>query len=132
MADDNLVEPHLKDGSLERVLGDYEMPLMFISAVDLPSRTSSLAIRALVAISRRRFGQCLDARPSVQTAAEGIAANPVLEAVSCSDCVSRIAPVASRGCSVCEPLHLPYARKTGRDGLGVLLDPLIERLHQWT
>jgi LysR family transcriptional regulator for bpeEF and oprC len=55
MANDYLMEPHLKDGSLVRVLRDYEMPPVPISAVYLPSRTPSPAIRALVDMLRRRF-----------------------------------------------------------------------------
>lgn len=54
MANDYLMEPHLRDGSLVRVLREYEMPPVPISVVYLPTRMPSPAIQALVAILRRR------------------------------------------------------------------------------
>ncbi len=55
MATDYLVERHLADGSLVRILSEFEMPPVPISVLHLPSRNPSPAGRAFVAMLRRRL-----------------------------------------------------------------------------
>jgi LysR family transcriptional regulator for bpeEF and oprC len=55
MANDYLMEPHLSDGSLVRVLRAFELPPVPISVVRLPTRNPSTAARALTAMLRRRL-----------------------------------------------------------------------------
>ena len=59
MVNDYLVEQHLADGSLVRVLREFEMPPVPISAVYLPSRNPSPAARALTVMIRRSFASTL-------------------------------------------------------------------------
>ena len=54
MVNDYLVEPHLADGSLVRVLRAFELPPVPISVVHLPTRTPSPAARGVIAMLRRR------------------------------------------------------------------------------
>ena len=56
MATDYLVERHLADGRLVRVLRDFEVPPVPISVVHLPTRNPSPAARAFITILRRRLG----------------------------------------------------------------------------
>lgn len=55
MVNDYLVEPFLDDGSLVRVLREFEMPSVPISVVHLPTRNPSSAARALIGMLRRRL-----------------------------------------------------------------------------
>ena len=59
MVNDYLVERHLADGSLVRVLRDFEMPPVPISVVHLPTRNLSPATRAFTIMLRRRLGGTL-------------------------------------------------------------------------
>jgi DNA-binding transcriptional LysR family regulator len=52
---DYLVERHLEDGSLVRVLQAFEMPPVPISVVHLPTRNPSPAARALTSMLRSRL-----------------------------------------------------------------------------
>ncbi|MYZ44763.1 LysR family transcriptional regulator [Schauerella aestuarii] len=54
MVNDYLVEPLLEDGSLVRVLREFEMPPVPISVVHLPTRHPSSAARAFTRMLRRR------------------------------------------------------------------------------
>jgi len=54
MVNDYLVEPFLEDGSLVRVLREFEMPPVPISVVHLPTRNPSSAARAFIGMLRRR------------------------------------------------------------------------------
>ena len=55
MANDYLMAPHLADGSLVRVLREFETTPLPISVVNLPTRTPSPAIRAFTAMLRNRL-----------------------------------------------------------------------------
>lgn len=55
MVNEYLVEQHLADGSLVRVLRAFEMPPVPISVVHLPTRNPSPAARALAVMLRRRL-----------------------------------------------------------------------------
>lgn len=52
---DYLIEPHLADGTLIRVLEPFETAAIPINALYLPARTPSPAIKALTAMLRRRM-----------------------------------------------------------------------------
>ncbi|WP_346830850.1 LysR family transcriptional regulator [Pseudomonas abietaniphila] len=56
MVNDYLVEPHLKDGSLVRVLCEFEMPQVPISIV-LPNRNPLSAVRAFSAMLSRHLAR---------------------------------------------------------------------------
>ena len=55
MANDYLMERHIADGELVRVLRSFEMPPVPISIVQLPTRNPSPDARAFVAMLRRRL-----------------------------------------------------------------------------
>lgn len=55
MANNYLVEQHLEDGSLVRVLREFEMPWVPISIVHLPNRTPLRAVHAFTAMLRSRL-----------------------------------------------------------------------------
>lgn len=55
MVNDYLVEKELHDGSLVRVLRDFEMPPLPISVLKLPTRVASPATQALMTMLRRRI-----------------------------------------------------------------------------
>lgn len=55
MVNDYLVEKHLADGSLVRVLREFETPPVPISVVQLPARNPSQAAQALTVMLRRRL-----------------------------------------------------------------------------
>lgn len=59
MANDYLMEQHLADGSLVRVLREFEMPPVPISVVHLPTRNPSSAARAFTVMLRRRLAGTL-------------------------------------------------------------------------
>lgn len=60
MANDYLMEQHIVDGRLVRVLRGFEMPPVPISVVQLPTRNPSPAARAFVAMLRRRLATTLE------------------------------------------------------------------------
>ena len=60
MANDYLMEQHIADGGLVRVLRGFEMPPVPISVVQLPTRNPSPAARAFVAMLRRRLATTLE------------------------------------------------------------------------
>lgn len=55
MANDYLLEQHLEDGSLVRVLREFEMPCVPISIVHLPNRTPLRAVHAFTVMLRSRL-----------------------------------------------------------------------------
>ncbi|MBY5666312.1 LysR family transcriptional regulator [Rhizobium leguminosarum] len=55
MVNDYVVQEHVADGSLVRVLREFELPPVPISVVHLPSRNPSLAARAFALMLRRRL-----------------------------------------------------------------------------
>ncbi len=55
MVNDYVVEQHVADGSLVRVLREFELPPVPISVVHLPTRNPSLAVRAFALMLRRRL-----------------------------------------------------------------------------
>lgn len=59
MANDYLMEQHIADGGLVRVLRGFEIPPAPISVVQLPTRNPSPAARAFVAMLRRRLATTL-------------------------------------------------------------------------
>jgi DNA-binding transcriptional LysR family regulator len=56
MVNDYVVEKHLADGSLVRVLREFEMPAIPINVVRLTTKNPSSAAQALTALLRRRLG----------------------------------------------------------------------------
>ena len=59
MVNDYLVEEHLADGSLVRVLREFELPPVPISVVHLPTRNPSPAGQAFTTMLRRRLASTL-------------------------------------------------------------------------
>lgn len=59
MANDYLMQQHIADGGLVRVLRGFEIPPAPISVVQLPTRSPSPAARAFVAMLRRRLARTL-------------------------------------------------------------------------
>jgi DNA-binding transcriptional LysR family regulator len=59
MVNDYVVEEHVADGSLVRVLREFELPPVPISVVHLPTRNPSPAIRAFEMMLRRRLASTL-------------------------------------------------------------------------